>query len=114
MSITIDVAPDVERRIHLEAAQQGQDVPALVRGVLEERFGAPAPRQGGKPDFFSPESIAAWEAMIDSFSEGDEQEQRETLEWLQQHLDEDRPGQRRVFGPGYNPPLPADSGQADR
>lgn len=112
MSITIDVAPDVEQRIQIEAAQQGQDATVLLRRVMEERFGAPRPQ--AKPDFFSPESIAAWEAMIDSFSEGDEREQRETLEWLRTHLDEDRPGQRRVFGPGYNPPLPADQEQAGK
>lgn len=106
MSITIDVAPEVEQRIHREAAQQGQDAPTLVRDILEERFGATAPQPtGGKPDFFSPEAIAAWKAMIDSFSEGDPEEQRASFEQLKRDLDEDRSGQRSVFGTGFNPPL---------
>ncbi len=106
MSITGDVAPDIEQRIQWEAAQQGQDVPALVRGVLEEHFGAPAPQPTGKPDFFSPESIAAWEAMIDSFSEGDAQEQKESLEWLQKQLDRIGPAKGEALGRATIPLCP--------
>ena len=35
--------------------------------------------------------------------EGDEEEQRETLNTLMEALDRDRPGQRRIFGGGINP-----------
>ena len=35
--------------------------------------------------------------------EQDEEEHRETLRVLRKALDEDRPGQRRVFGEGTNP-----------
>jgi len=44
--------------------------------------------------------------MIDSFREGDPEEQRACFEQLKKDLDEDRPGQRSVFGTGFNPPLP--------
>ena len=42
-------------------------------------------------------------AALDSFMEQDEKEHRETLRVLRVALDEDRPGQRQVFGEGANP-----------
>lgn len=39
-------------------------------------------------------------AALDSFMEQDEDEHKETLRVLRQSLNEDRPGQRRVFGEG--------------
>jgi hypothetical protein len=36
-------------------------------------------------------------ALLRSWRDGDEQEQRETWEYLQKVLDEDRPGQRKLF-----------------
>ncbi len=107
MSIILNVAPEVEQRVEREAAEHGQDAATFLRRIVEERFGVPAqPSQASapKPDFFSEESIAAWQAMIDSFDEEDAEEQRATLTLLQQVVEEDRPGQRRVFSPGANPP----------
>jgi hypothetical protein len=107
MSIILDVAPEVQQRVEREAAEYGQDAATFLRRIVEERFSAPARTSGlpvDKPDFFSEESIAAWQAMIDSFDAGDPDEQCEALALLQKAVDEDRPGQRRVFGPGYNPP----------
>lgn len=49
------------------------------------------------------ERQAATLAVLDSFMEQDEAEHKETLRVLRKALDEDRPGQRRVFGEGYNP-----------
>ena len=49
------------------------------------------------------ERRAATLAALDSFMEQDEKEHRETLRVLRVALDEDRPGQRRVFGEGANP-----------
>lgn len=48
------------------------------------------------------ERQAATIAALDAFMEQDEDEHRETLRVLRQSLDEDRPGQRRVFGEGRN------------
>lgn len=49
------------------------------------------------------ERQAATIAALDSFMGQDEDEHRETLRVLRRSLDEDRPGQRRVFGEGRNP-----------
>ncbi len=49
------------------------------------------------------ERQAATLAALDSFMEQDADEHRETLRVLRQSLDEDRPGQRRVFGEGDDP-----------
>lgn len=116
MSIILDVTPEVEQRVEREAAEHGQDAATFLRQYVEERFGAPAETDKPsmeKPDFFSEKSISAWQAMVDSFGEGDPEEQRETLALLQKAIDADRPGQRRVFGPGYNPPLPDEHSPSD-
>lgn len=48
-------------------------------------------------------TLAAWNALLDSFDAGDAQDHRDTVATLAQALNEDRPGQRRVFGEGINP-----------
>lgn len=105
MSIILNVAPEVEQRVAREAAEHGQDAATFLCRFVEERFGVPAETgeaSAAKPDFFSKESIAAWQVMVDSFDEEDPEEQRATLTLLQKVVDEDRPGQRRVFSPGAN------------
>lgn len=42
-------------------------------------------------------------ALLDSFEEGDADQQRQDLKALQEGLEEARPGQRRLFGEGVNP-----------
>ena len=42
-------------------------------------------------------------ALLDTFDEGDPQQQREELEELQAGLEAARPGQRRLFDEGINP-----------
>ena len=42
-------------------------------------------------------------ALLDSFDEGDPEQQRQDFVALQTGLDAARPGQRRLFGPGVNP-----------
>ena len=49
------------------------------------------------------ERQAATLAALDSFMEQDEDEHRDTLRVLRQALEEDRPGQRRVFGEAGSP-----------
>lgn len=113
MSITIDVAPDVEQRIQKEAAKQGQDVHALVRQVVEERFGTSPTPKTRIANGWTEEQLADWNAMLDSFSEGEPEEQRASFEQLKRDLEEDRPGQRSVFGTGFNPPLPQSQAEQD-
>ena len=52
------------------------------------------PRYGGQITF--PDAQAAI-ALLKSFYQEDEEEQRETLEYLKQTLDEDRPTYRKLF-----------------
>ena len=49
------------------------------------------------------ERQAATLAALDSFMEQEEDEHRDTLRVLRQALEEDRPGQRRVFGEEGSP-----------
>ena len=93
MTITIDVSPEVARKLSAEADRLGEDVPGIVRGLVERQLAASPVR---------PYDPAAAFAALDSFDEGDEQEQRETLDTLIEALDRDRPGQRSIFGQGVN------------
>lgn len=96
MTITIDVPEAVAKNITAEAARQGQDIPEVIRNLVETRF---TPR---------PYDPAAMSALLDSFEEGDPEEQRTTLEYLKMAIDRDRPGQRSIFGEGINPMPPMD------
>lgn len=99
MTITIDLPPDMAARLSTEADRQGKDVPEVVRGLVEQRF-------TGRPvRAYDP---AALTALLDSFDEGDPEEQRTTLEYLKAAIDRDRPGQRSIFGEGMNPMPPPD------
>ena len=44
-----------------------------------------------------PEQVEAVVRSLRTLLEGDEQEQRETFEYLKQALDEDRPSDRKLF-----------------
>ena len=46
---------------------------------------------------------ATWQELLKSFDADDEAEQRRTFEALQTAIDQDRPGQRSIFGTGFNP-----------
>jgi len=99
MTITIDVTPDIANQLSAEAARRGEDVPDVVRSLVEQRF-------TGRPvRSYDP---AAFIAALDSFDEGDPDEQRKTLEYLKVAIDRDRPGQRSIFGEGINPMPPTD------
>lgn len=99
MTITIDVASDVAQKLSTEAARRGEDASQVVRGLVEQRF-------AGRPvRAYDP---AAFIALLDSFDEGDPDEQRETLDYLKAALDRDCPGQRSIFGEGINPMPPLD------
>ncbi len=96
MTITIDVPSEIASQLSAEADRQGKDVPEVVQSLVAQRF---TPR---------PYDPAAMIALLDSFDEGDADEQRETLEYLMVAIDRDRPGQRSIFGEGINPMPPID------
>ncbi len=92
MTLTIDISTELANRMQWEAEQQGQELGTVARRALQERF-TPAP-------VWDAPTLAAWEALLNSFTEGDSEDHRDTVQTLAQALNEDRPGQRRVFGPG--------------
>jgi hypothetical protein len=55
MPVTVELPPELERRLQEEAASQGVAVDSLVRTVLEERY-------GGVPPVESP---PAWERLVE-------------------------------------------------
>lgn len=97
MTITLDVPPEKEAELKARAAASGQKLEEYALAALLPDSPAPPP--------YDP---AAAIALLDAFANSDEygtaEEQRETLEYLARVIDEDRPGQRSIFGAGFNPP----------
>lgn len=98
-TFTIDLPADVADTLARKAARQGQDTPGLLRQLAE--------REAQATPIWDASALAAWDALLDSFSDGEEEDHRETVAVLAKALNEDRPGQRRVFGTGTNPALDA-------
>jgi len=92
MTITIDLPSGVANRLSEKAAQDGRDIAGCVQQL--------AVREAAVWD--AP-TLAAWDALLDSFHEGAPEDHRETVATLAMALNQDRPGQRRVFGSGVNP-----------
>jgi len=92
MTITIELPPDVAGRLADKAAREGQDVAGLVQQLVAREAGVDAGQ-----------ALDKWDALLDSFDEGEAADHRDTVETLARALNEDRPGQRRVFGGGVNP-----------
>jgi hypothetical protein len=93
MTITIELTPDAAERLARKAAREGQDVAGYVQRI--------AAREAGP---WEPAALAAWDRLLDSFDAGEADDHRDTVETLARALNADRPGQRRVFGTGTNPP----------
>ena len=70
---------------------------------MATRMDLPSEEESFKQQLTAPvmtkEGRRAWEEALDALEAGDVDEQRETLALLKKALDDDRPGQRRVFGP---------------
>lgn len=96
MTIIIQLPPEVEAQAAAQARAQGMELAQYLPTLIEQSLPMQAQARAAHN--------AATSALLDSFMEGDPQEHRETLEYLQQAMDEDRPGQRRLWGTGFNPP----------
>ena len=117
MTIILDLPEPTQRALQRLAAHRGQDPATVVRSLVDEAAagvpetqtlaGVESPPLADGVNVTEPEKQPydpqAAAAVLRSFLEQDEQEHRETLELLMRVVDEDRPGQRRVFGEGYNP-----------
>ncbi len=73
---------------------------AQVQARQEAREKAEPPSQ---PHVAIPERNARLIALLDSFEQGDVDQQRQDFAALQAGVEEARPGQRQVFGEGFNP-----------
>jgi hypothetical protein len=92
MTLNLPLTPDLEERLSQEAARRGVPLEAYITQLLEQRFPPPlSPEQRDK-------AIALLRSWVE---EGDEEEQRETGEYLIRALDEDRPEDRKLFPPEF-------------
>jgi hypothetical protein len=87
MTINIKLTPELEQRLKQEAERRQLSPDQCAADLLEERL-LTADRNA--------QAIAVLQSFID---DGDEQEQRETYEFLTKALDEDRPSERKLFPP---------------
>ena len=105
MILTLDLPPEGEGAIAEAARQQGTTPELLAINVLRDLY-VPVPsvpQRSIRP--YNPNGLIA---ALNSFDEGDEEEQRQTLEHLKVALDHNRPGERSIFSKGINPMPPAE------
>lgn len=127
MIITIDITPNSETALRRQAERNGLTLNLYMRRVVEQLADeenaadeAPTNATNSAPKTDMPRkrhlltkrprrpyNPAGLVAALESFEQGDAEEQRQTLKYLETALDRDRPGQRRIFGPGINP-MPTD------
>ena len=87
MSVTLPISADLETRLIEESRRLGITPGEYVVQLVERQLAQQ------RSNNTKAEMLRSW------MHEGDEQEQRETGEYLIQSLDEDRPGQRKLFPP---------------
>lgn len=83
----LTLTPELETRVKIESARRGISPDRYATQVLEEYI-SEAERKRRE------EAVALLQSWID---EGDEEEQRETGEYLIRVLDEDRLSERKLF-----------------
>jgi hypothetical protein len=86
MTLTLDLSADLEQRLIDEASRHGIRPDQFVVQVLKQHL--PTNDRG--------EQFAA---LLQSWLEEDQEEQKDTFEYLVGSLDEDRPSQRKLFPP---------------
>lgn len=93
MTVVIELPPEKEAKLRAQAAARNQDVGDYLLSLADQQ-----------PAYDPGPAIALLQAFATSDEWGTAEEQRETMEYLERVMDEDRPGQRRFSGKGYNPP----------
>lgn len=83
MAVSLELRPEVERDAAARAGAEGIPLPDFLADLIERSLQA--------------ERNAAARAVLESFMEGDEQEQQETWNALKTGLDADRLSDRRFF-----------------
>jgi hypothetical protein len=87
MTLTLNLPPDIEERLQHEAERQGLPTVTLTLQLLDQHLPSKDPRA---------ELVSLLQSWMD---DSDDQEQKETGDYLIQALDEDRPSDRRLFPP---------------
>ncbi|MGI8642100.1 MAG: DUF5678 domain-containing protein [Pyrinomonadaceae bacterium] len=84
MTLTIEIAPEIENRLEAEARRSGISKTDLVKNVIEERFAPKEKRENYLPEGFKPRYIG--KAEMRDFS-GDREWLRENRgEYIGQHV----------------------------
>ena len=86
MTLTLDLTADLEQRLIDEASRHGIPPDKFVVQVLQQHL----PMNDRREQFA---------ALLQSWLEEDQEEQKDTFEYLVRSLDEDRPSQRKLFPP---------------
>ncbi len=84
MTLTLDLTADLEQRLIDEASRRGIPANQFVVEVLKQHL----PMKNRREQFA---------ALLESWMEEDQEEQKDTFEHLGASLDEDRPSQRKLF-----------------
>ncbi len=100
MTLTLDLPPEVEGALAEAARRQGTTPERLAINRLRDSFVTPTPLS---QRVLHPYNEEAFTAALDALDQGDEEEQRKTLEHLKVALDRNRPGERSIFGQGIKP-----------
>jgi hypothetical protein len=84
MTLTLDLTADLEKRLIDEASRRGIRPDQFVVQVLRQLLPV-----NDRREHFA--------ALLQSWLEEDQEEQKDTFEYLVRSLDEDRPSQRKLF-----------------
>ena len=84
MTLTLDLTADLEQRLFDEASRHGIPPDQFVVEVLKQHL----PMNDRREQFA---------ALLQCWLEEDQEEQKDTFEYLVRSLDEDRPSQRKLF-----------------
>jgi len=87
MTLTLNLMPELEKRLAEEAGRLGIPLEQYALQVLQRHL----PAQDRRTEFLA--VLRAW------MEDEDPEEQKETFEYLLRTLDEDRPSKRKLFPP---------------
>lgn len=96
MTLTIELAPDVEDRLRAEAAQRGLDPSAYVKEMLRRELGLPLPVVG-PPDQATLDLFAKWEAEDAIQDPAELESEKRDWEEIQRSMNENHSSNRVLF-----------------
>jgi hypothetical protein len=97
MTLILELPPAAEEGLAVEALRRGTTPAQVATETLGRIFST------GEDSRTPQKSNAALVALLDSFEESDTEAQQREYAELIRLLEEDRTGQRRLFGTGFHP-----------